>query len=146
MLRYLIPYYLILIFSPTRINTQLPTFYSYHPDPGGTAVNAFSVDWANIAFYCFPLFYCVGKDIQTIITENATGILIVPNWSKQICHTLLYDILICDPFIIPPRPDHLHLPNRPLLSHPLAKNVVLMACLVYVKTIFTSYLQMGKIL
>ena len=34
----------------TKINTQLPTFYSYRPDPDIIFLNAFSVDWANIAF------------------------------------------------------------------------------------------------
>ena len=64
----------------TRINTQLPSFFSYRPDPDAMAVNAFSVDWEFINFYCFPPFSCIGKVIQKIITDNASGILIVPNW------------------------------------------------------------------
>ena len=41
----------------SRINAQLPQFFSYQPDPKAEVINAFCVSWHNLSFYCFnPIF------------------------------------------------------------------------------------------
>ena len=114
----------------SRINTQLPIFYSYCPHPQASIINAFSVNWNEIHLYCFPPFSCVGKVIQKVIFDEATGILVVPHWPNQPWFTTLIDILVADPFVIPPSVNQLILPNQPFTNHPLAKNLELMACLI----------------
>ena len=62
----------------SRINNQLPRFFSFRPDPEAEVINAFSVNWHSIPFYCFPPFSCIGRVIRKII-NNASGILVLPN-------------------------------------------------------------------
>ena len=114
----------------SRINTQLPHFISYRPDPDAVHINAFTVDWHLLKFYCFSPFSCIGRVIQKIIHDKATGIIIVPNWPNQAWYPLLLDMLICEPFIIPPSLDQLHLPNQYSQKHPLHQQLELLACLV----------------
>ena len=38
----------------SRINKQYKKYVSYRPDPNAIAINAFSLDWANLKFYAFP--------------------------------------------------------------------------------------------
>lgn len=114
----------------SRLNTQLPRFFSYRPDPEAEVINAFCVLWTNIKFYCFPPFSCVGKVLQKIIFDQATGILIVPNWPNQFWYTTMQKILIKPPFFIEPKANHLYLPNQPDTEHPFFRNIELLACLV----------------
>ena len=101
-----------------RINAQLPRFFAYRPNPKAEVINAFCVSWHNLSFCCFPSFPCIGKVLQKIISDNATGILIVPNWPSQFWFTVLQDLLLREAFIIPPNIDNLYLPNQPDLKHP----------------------------
>ena len=45
----------------SRINPQLPRFFAYRPDPNAEVINAFTVNWNKVDFYCFPPFSCIGK-------------------------------------------------------------------------------------
>ena len=114
----------------SRINTQLAQFISYRPDPDALHINAFTVDWHDYNFYCFPPFSCIGAVVQKIMNDHATGIVIVPNWPNQPWYPLLLDILKCEPLIIPPSMDQLYLPNQHLQQHPLHLKLELLACLV----------------
>jgi len=114
----------------SRINSQLPRFFSYRPDPQAELINAFSVSWENISFYCFPPFSCIGKVIQKIISDKAIGILVVPNWPNQYWYTNLLELLLKPAFIILPSTDHVYLPNQPDIHHPFFRSLELMGCLV----------------
>ena len=102
----------------SRTNSQLPLFFAYRPDPKAEVINAFCVSWHNLSFYCFPPFSCIGKVLQKIIFDNATGILILPNWPSQFWFTVLQDLLLTEVFIIPPNANNSYLPNQPDLKHP----------------------------
>ena len=47
-------------FKPTidlfasRLNNQFPIYCTFRPDPGAAYVDAFSITWSNLDFYCFP--------------------------------------------------------------------------------------------
>ena len=112
------------------INTQLPRFFAYRPDPNAEFINAFTVNWNKVDFYCFPPFSCIGKVIQKIISDKASGILIVPNWPNQYWYASLIDLLVEPTFSIKPSEDHLYLPNQPDAIHPLFRHLELMACRV----------------
>ncbi|XP_065180118.1 uncharacterized protein LOC135810554 [Sycon ciliatum] len=53
----------------TRINTQLPDFVSWHPDPQAVATDAFSQPWQEMDGYAFPPFCLIdgvgGADVAT---------------------------------------------------------------------------------
>lgn len=111
----------------SRINTQLPMFCSYYPDPDAAIINAFSFSWGDTMFYCFPPFSCIGRCLQKIIHDRANGIMVVPNWPNQPWFTLLHDVLIGEPLIISSSSNLLYLPSHPQIQHPL-KNLELLAC------------------
>ena len=112
----------------SRINIQLPRFVSFRHDPEAIHVNAFTIDWNNEKFYCFPPFSCILRVIQEVIRDRAEGILVVPNWPNQVWFPILYDILICEPLLFPPRKSNLLLPNRSQEIHPLHSHLELLAC------------------
>lgn len=113
----------------SRINAQLKPFVSYRPDPEALHVNAFSICWKGYKFYAFPPFSCVGKVVQKVIHDNATGILVVPDWPNQPWYNLLMEITVHS-ILIPSSADQLFLPSNPTVRHPL-KHLQLMACLVH---------------
>ena len=86
----------------SRINSQLSRFFAYRPDPKAEVINVFCVSWHYLSFYCFPPFSCIGKILQKINFDNATGILIVPNWPSQFWLTVLQDLLLTEALIISP--------------------------------------------
>ena len=65
-----------------------------------------------------------------IISDNATGVLIVPNWPSQLWFTILQQLLLIEAFIILPNANNLYLPNPPDLKDPFFRNLELMVCLV----------------
>ena len=67
----------------SRLNTQLPRYYSYQPDPSAEGTDAFTFSWSNTHFYAFPPFSCVNQCLQKIRQDKAAGILIAPNWPTQ---------------------------------------------------------------
>lgn len=111
----------------SRINCQLDRFVSYTPDPNAFAVNAFTLDWSNLAIYAFPPFSCVGKMVRKIIQDKAKGIIIVPNWPSQSWFSMLQKIKIEEPFFIFPSKHQLYLPSKPQELHPLHKKLELLA-------------------
>ena len=115
----------------SRINKQVTKFVSYHPDPDAFAVDAFSIDWNGIKFYAFPPFSCVGKMLRKIFADKAYGIIIVPNWPSQSWFSMLYDLYVCEPFVIPPSKKQTYLPNQPAVQHPLYRSLELLTCLVH---------------
>lgn len=113
----------------SRINKQLPAFFSYRPDPDCIGVNSFTEDWHNISFYAFPPFACLPQVIQKIHSDKAVGILVVPDWPNQPWFTR-YSELIIKEILVLPRMDLLLLPQQPSVLHPLHPNLSLRIAIV----------------
>ena len=113
----------------SRINTQLKRFYAFRPDPEAEAIDAFSLDWAGLDFYAIPPFICIGRFLQKIKLDKATGILIVPDWPNQSWYHLFSSMILQD-VILYHRKDLLYLPNSMELCHPLHKQLNLKAALL----------------
>ena len=114
----------------SRVNTQLLRVFSYRSDPFAEVTNAFLVSWENKKFYCFPPFVCIGKILQKICADKATGLLVVANWPTQIWSPFLMDMLISESLIIPPSINQLELSNNMKETHPLWQRLELMGCMV----------------
>ena len=81
-------------------------------------------------FYCFPPFSCIGRVILKIINDNASGILVMPNWPCQFWYPTLFAILEKPVYVIKPGVNQLCLPNQPNTTHPLFRHLELMPCKV----------------
>lgn len=114
----------------SRLNRQFNRYCSYRPDPEATYIDAFSLPWNNLKFYCFPPFSCILQAIQKIQQEKATGMLVVLNWPTQPWFPLIAPLLLQPPHVCPPSPKLLQNPASPGESHPLMKNLELKICLV----------------
>ena len=117
----------IIQFSPdidlfaSRVNKQLDHYISYNCDPDAWAVDAFTVCWKTLKFYAFPPFSVITRMLQKIQIEEATGIVVVPNWPSQLWFSKLMKLLIAEPLIIPAGKRTLYLPSIPREVHPLHK-------------------------
>lgn len=114
----------------SRINKQFSKYCSYRPDPEAMHIDAFSISWSTLNFYCFPPFSCILQTVQKIIQEKATGILVIPNWPTQPWYPLIAPLLLQSPQVCPPSQTLLQLPAAPAELHPLAKKLELKICLV----------------
>lgn len=79
----------------TPWNAQLPSFISWHPQPGAMATNAFSVNWEGLFVYCFPPFALIFKCLDKIRREKALVVFVCPVWIGQPWFPLLLE-LSCD--------------------------------------------------
>ena len=78
----------------SRLNTHLPKFVSWKPDPNTWWVNAFSINWADELFYAFPPFCLILKCIYKIVLDRAEGMLVVPQWPTQVWWAVVGKTLI----------------------------------------------------
>jgi hypothetical protein len=76
-------------------NAQLPSFVSWRPQPGASAVNAFSLNWSNHSGYAFPPFSLIPKCLEKLRREKANLVLICPVWPAQPWFPILLE-LACD--------------------------------------------------
>lgn len=114
----------------SRINYQISKYVAYKPDPGAWAIDAFSLDWSFLDFYAFPPFSVINKVLQKIIQEEATGIVIVPQWPTQVWYPKFLALLTTQPVTLFHSQDLLIMPGRTEEIHPLHKKLNLMAGLL----------------
>ena len=104
----------------TRINTQLPLFYSWKPDPDALGTDAFLINWnTQSSLYAFPPFRIIKDVIQKLKEEKASMLAILPLWSTQPWFAEALRLLQGAPRLLP----HgcLYLPQDPLQAHPIRK-------------------------
>ena len=101
----------------SKINFQLPRFVSWKPQPGCFAVTAFSLNWQNLKPYCFPPFRILPKVLQKISLDEATEIVIIPNWPTQVFYATAINMLIDNPIYMKKHKRLLQLPNQPEEIH-----------------------------
>ncbi len=113
----------------TRLNTQLPVYISWKPDPGAIGVDAFTQNWASKFFYAFPPFCLIAKCLQKIEQDEAEGLIIVPKWPTQSWFPKLLSLLIEEPLILRRSKQLLELPGT-TEQHPLINSMFLLSCRV----------------
>ncbi|XP_066262382.1 uncharacterized protein [Euwallacea similis] len=85
---------------------------------------AFTINWNNMFFYCFPPFSVILKVLQKIINEHARGIVVVPFWPSQPWYPVFTSLLEDHPTMIDPDKNFLSF-NR--IPHPLGEKLSLVA-------------------
>lgn len=137
----------------SRLNAKLPRFYSWHPEPGCEAVNAFNCSWSHFWGYAFPPFNLIGRVLYKIVQDKACVLLIFPYWPSQPWFPLLSRLLFSKPFVLPSSVDLLSCPGRPELRHPLLPSMQLVAGVLwlrdsrmqgYPRNALKSYWQVGN--
>ena len=104
----------------SRLNAKVACYVAWHPDPHALFIDAFALDWAQFSlFYAFPPFSLVGRCIQKIREEGASGILVAPDWPTQPWWPALQDLLTDVPLVLPQASRFLAAPTG--RSHPLQK-------------------------
>ena len=100
-----------------RMNTQLPNYMSWFPDPFAQATDAFQIPWSNVKGYCFPPFSLICRCLAKIRKDQGTMVLIAPTWHAQAWYPVLLEMSCRHPILLPPLRDLLLSPNQQ--PHPL---------------------------
>ena len=103
----------------SRINSQLPGYYAWRPDPGALAIDAFQQHWDKTLRYAFPPFSIIARVLQKVELEGATIILVFPIWPTQAWFPRALKMTIDTPYLLPQ--ESLTLPQNPAKKHPLPK-------------------------
>jgi hypothetical protein len=93
-------------------------YVAWRPDPGAKFTDAFCVNWEPYFFYGFPPFSLIAQCLKKIEEDKATGVLIVPYWTTQAWFTILMNLLIDNPVVLPQSDNLLLLPQTGA-QHPL---------------------------
>ena len=107
----------------SRLNFQVPKFFSWKPDPLASATDAFQQQWPKGLLFAFPPFCLIGRVIRKAIQDLAELILIAPPWTAQTWYPLLLENLVENPIKIPTRQKLLSNPKGEI--HPLLVNKTL---------------------
>ena len=84
----------------SRINNQLPVYYSWKPDPLAKAVDAFSAPWSTEHPYLFPPFNLIRRALAKIQAEAVNcASLIAPAWPAQGWYPQLLEMLMKEPIL-----------------------------------------------
>ena len=111
----------------SRLNTQLPVYVSWRPDPQAQFVDAFSISWHGYNCYLFPPFSVISRCLRKVVEDQANGVIVVPLWTTRSWFTLLMKMLVSQPLILPRGPNLLKLPGKNKV-HRLANRMTLLAC------------------
>ena len=120
---------LVSLFSNHRLIClvpQLPRYVAWHPDPGASFMNAFSISWSSEFFYAFPPFALICRCLEKVNADTAEGILVVPACPTQTWYTQVLQILVQKPRVMvwtseiellthPKFPSSSHCPSSPQL-------------------------------
>ena len=114
----------------SRLSAQLPAFISWKPDPLAIATDAFTVDWSNIPAkpYANPPWNLVDRVLSQILNQEVQElVLVAPVWKPQSWYSLLLQMLVREPLLIPQSPETIQSVchnNLPDISPQLAMWVV----------------------
>ncbi len=108
---------------------QCSRYYSFHPDSGSEAIDAFTMIWDDELCYAFPPFCLIHKVLRKIVEDGCKCILIVPFWECQAWYPEFRAMCQSELLVMSPRIDLL---KSPYVSspHPLHKTLKLVAAVV----------------
>ena len=106
-------WYLTDLFA-SRLNHQLPRYVTWKPDPFSVEMDALRMSWQRLHGYAFAL---ISKSLQKTRQKKCTILLVAPIRTTQPWHSVLLEMAIADPLLLPQREDLLMDPfNR---YHPI---------------------------
>ena len=100
----------------SRLNAQLPCYFSWNPDLGASYTDAFTIPWTDYFFNAFTPLNIILRCVQKIEQEEAKGMLVVLNWPTQPWYTKLMQMITDYPRVLSVQKD--------ILPHPSQKGSV----------------------
>ena len=94
-----------------RLNTQLPRFYSWKPDPMAVSVDALQQDWSTGKHYAFTPFCLIMRCLAKLKAEGGELILVTHVWPTQAWYPSLLDMSVALPVLLPWKSDLLQGPQ-----------------------------------
>ncbi|XP_077978269.1 uncharacterized protein LOC144433780 [Glandiceps talaboti] len=112
-----------------RLNTQLPQYMSWKPDPQSVAVEVFQHPWGVSHNYAFPPFCLIGRCLAKVRrgSGKADLILITPVWPPQPWYPMILEMAVALPVLLPQLQDLLLSPQGQIHTLVLNKTLHLAA-------------------
>ena len=115
----------------TRLNTHLPKFVSWKPDPTSCFVDSFTISWNSLYFYDFLTFFQIHRCLKKIMEEQVPqGITTLPFWPTRVWWPQLLKMLIAMQFLLPKQEELLSLSHPPQTLNPFRRKLTMLACLL----------------
>ena len=113
-------------------------------DPGAAVIDAFTCNWSAELNYIFPPFSLIGRTLKKLKKDKGQADFVVPYWLTQLWFALILQMLTQRPLLLPKNKNLLSLLFAPNKAHPLAKNLILMACHLSGNTLETKNIQQER--
>ena len=94
----------------SRLTKQLPSFYSWRPDPEAIATDTFNQDWAQTRGFANPPSCLIARCLSQIRRQMARVVIITPLWTSQPWYPIILGMLEDYLRILPAREDLVILP------------------------------------
>ena len=107
----------------SKLNTQLPAYVSFLPDPGALAVATYALTWRHLHFYAFPPFSIILNALQKVKLDEANRAIMVPIGFSQFFISVLLHMLISDPVWIQRHQRLLQIATKQAILHALHKKL-----------------------
>ena len=108
-------------------NFKVTTYVSKRPSVYAVSRDAFNCSWKNCNGYFFPPFCLASRVLRKIQQDQATGILVLPNWPSQPWFTTLRRLMTTPSYTIQVDRNTLYLSHAQEQTHPLAGRLELIA-------------------
>ena len=89
----------------SRLTKQLPSFYSWRPDPEAMATDAFSQDWARTRGFANPPWCLIAHCLSQVKRQVARVVIITPLWTSQPWHPTILGMIEDYPRVLPAKED-----------------------------------------
>ena len=93
------------------LTRQLPTFYSWRPDPEAENTDAFSQNWSSTRGFANPSWCLIPRALSQAKQQQARVIMITPLWVTQPWYPTILEILEDYPRLLSARQDLVILPT-----------------------------------
>lgn len=94
----------------SKHNAKCSKYFSWLRDPDAVKIDAFTCPWTSLKFYAFPPFSLVLRTLNKILSDKATGVVVVPLWPAQSWYPLFQKMLMDAPIVLSPQPNLLFCP------------------------------------
>ena len=113
----------------SRLNTHLPVYASFGPDPHCSFVDAFTFNWSQFTYcYAYPPFNLICRTLAKFRRDKPKGILICPAWPNQPWFTMMLSMCTQLPRLLPASMKcMLTLPWSLTMTHPNLSNLKLLS-------------------
>ena len=102
----------------SRLSNQLPSYYSWKPDPNSLGTDTLQQNWYHKSLCAFPPYTLIHKVLKKVEEEKVPSLIMAtPTWQTQSWYPEFLRVSVRDPIIFPLKDDLLKGPQNQY--HPL---------------------------